>query len=66
MLITEPTIEELTRRGRQALCQELGVAGAIRFMQISQPATGNYTEESRDAFADQSLDDLISAIKARR
>ncbi len=66
MTITEPTVEELTQRGRQALCRELGVAGAIRFMQLAKPSQGNYTDESCQLFEGQSLDEVLAAIKTRR
>jgi hypothetical protein len=59
-------LAEITSRAIEVLCQELGPADAIRF--INQFTTGheNYMAERDALFAGVSLDRIISDIKQSR
>jgi hypothetical protein len=57
MTFAEMTLEELRRRGIDALTRELGPVGMIRFLQQFETGAGDY---SRDR--DQWLPDDVQAI----
>lgn len=59
--LTEITVEAL-----HLLYKQLGAVNTIRFLQQFTNGLGNYTEEREVLFADQTLDDLVKQIKARR
>lgn len=57
-----PTPAELNRRGFQALAKELGLAGAIRYVQQYQHGQGDYTAE-RQQWADEvTLDEIDQGL----
>lgn len=62
-----PTLSpyELRREGWKALTERLGIAGAIRFLMQYDPGHGDYTAERRRQFADLTLDEALSEIRAR-
>jgi hypothetical protein len=53
-----PTLEDIRRRGLEALRQRLGRAGMIRFLQQFETGRGDYTQTRRDWVDRLSLDDL--------
>ena len=57
---------EIQREGVDALVQKLGKAGAIRFLQMFEKGSGNYTKERDFLFKDMSVDDIADAIIRRR
>jgi hypothetical protein len=60
------TLDEIRRRGLEALRRELGRAGMVRFLQQFETGHGDYARE-RHAWTDRmSLDDIRAAATARK
>lgn len=59
-------LAEITQEAIRVLFREIGVVNTVRFLNQYTTGYGNYTEERRELFADQTLDDLVSEIKQRR
>jgi hypothetical protein len=59
-------LAEITQEAIRILFREIGVVDTVRFINQYTTGYGNYTEERRELFADQTLDDLVSQIKQRR
>lgn len=59
------TAHDLRREGLQALFDRLGPAGAIRFLQESDPGRGDYTQERQAWLKDLSVDDVAQSIADR-
>jgi len=59
--IKNPTV--IRKAGMDALVKELGVAGAISFLQQYDRGEGDYTKERTEIYKDMSVDDILSAIK---
>jgi hypothetical protein len=57
---------ELRREGWRALTERLGVSGAMKFLMQYDPGHGDYTEERQQLFADVSLDDALTELRAQR
>jgi len=66
MIAQNKPLAEITQEAIQILFREIGVVNTVRFINQYTTGYGNYTEERRELFADQTLDDLISEIKQRR
>ena len=62
---TKP-LAEITQDAIRILFRGIGVVNTVRFINQYTMGYGNYTEERRELFADQNLDDLINEIKQRR
>lgn len=56
----------ITQEALQILFREIGVVNTVRFINQYTTGYGNYTEERRELFVDQTLDDLLDEIKQRR
>ncbi len=59
------TIPELKKAGLEALCERLGPAGMIRFLQEFSSGSGDYTKDRAAWFDGLSLDQLIEKIAAQ-
>lgn len=59
-------ISALTGRGTQALIQELGVIDTLRFLQQFRTGSGNYTMDRQTFVTDETVQSIVSGIKARR
>jgi len=59
-------LDELNEKAIRVLTRELGVANTARFIRQFTTGTGDYTEERRELFAGQSLDDILELIRERR
>ncbi|MFN8443114.1 MAG: hypothetical protein U0175_20235 [Caldilineaceae bacterium] len=57
---------EITQEAIRILFREIGVVNTVRFISQYTTGFGNYTEERRELFADQTLDELIDEIKQQR
>lgn len=66
MNLKEPTIQELSERGKRALCDELGVANTIRFLQSYNQGSGDYTKERLEQYSELSLETIVEDIQAKR
>lgn len=65
MTIQTKPLADVTRRAIEILARELGPADTLRFVNQFTTGLGNYTAEREKLFADDSLDQIISAIKAK-
>lgn len=66
MIAETKPLAEITQDAIRILFREIGVVNTVRFINQYTVGYGNYTEERRELFADQTLDDLIAQIKQRR
>jgi hypothetical protein len=66
MIAETKPLAEITQDAIQILYREIGVANTVRFINQYTTGYGNYTEERRELFADQTLDDLLDEIKQQR
>ena len=57
---------EIERLGFAALCDRLGVADALRFLQQFELGQGHYTEERKQLFRNATVESLAQGIEARR
>ena len=60
------TMNEIRRTGIQALTQNLGAIGMVRFLQQSDLGWGDYTKERSQWLGNPSLDEIAAEIKATR
>ncbi len=62
-----PTLEEIRRKGIEALVRELGPLGMARFLQQFESGTGDYTTERDQWLGDDDVQTLTAKIlEARR
>lgn len=66
MIAEAKPLAEINQQAIRILFREIGVVNTIRFINQYTTGYGNYTEERRELFADQTLDDLVSEIEQRR
>ena len=66
MIAETKPLAEITQDAIRILFREIGVVNTVRFLNQYTTGYGNYTEERRELFADQTLDELINEIKQRR
>lgn len=57
---------DVSRRARNALVEALGVVDAMRFLAENGAGQGNYTEDRKRLYADDSVRKIAAEIKARR
>ena len=57
---------EVSRIGFAALCDRLGMADAIRFLQQFDLGKGDYTEERVSLFEGDTISSLMQEMKARQ
>ncbi len=60
------TAMELQRAGFQALCDRLGLAGAVRFLWQVEAGRGDYTKERGRIVRGARVDDVAAAIRRHR
>ena len=60
------TLDEIRRRGLEALTRELGKAGMMRFMQQFETGSGNYARERRAWVDEVTIDDIKAAAAKKR
>ncbi|MBI3958844.1 MAG: hypothetical protein HY328_08545 [Chloroflexi bacterium] len=66
MIADTKPLAEITQEAIRVLFREIGVVNTVRFINQYTTGYGNYTEERRELFANQTLDELIDEIKQRR
>lgn len=59
------SVEEIRRRGLEALSEALGPVDAVRFLQSFALGKGDYTKE-RGQVLDLELDEIVKGIEKRR
>jgi hypothetical protein len=60
------TLEEIRRRGLQALRRELGRTGMVRFLQQFETGSGDYARGRREWVDDMTLERLRKASGLKR
>ncbi|MFO1431490.1 MAG: hypothetical protein U1F76_15320 [Candidatus Competibacteraceae bacterium] len=58
------TLDQIRQAGIDALSQNLGVVGMIRFLQQTEMGWGDYTKDREKWLGDPELKDLFNAIKS--
>jgi hypothetical protein len=59
-------LAEITHEALTLLCQRLGVANTLRFINQFSTGYGNYTEEGRELYSSMSVDDIVAEIEKSR
>ena len=57
---------ELRNEGFRALCERLGMAGALRFIAEFSSGQGDYTRERRGILGKRSLSEVMRDVRRRR
>ena len=66
-MIQEPKpLTQITQEAIRVLYQEIGVVDTVRFLNQFTTGYGDYTTERDVFFANMTLDDILSDIKAGR
>ena len=65
MNATTLTLEEIRRRGIEALAAELGPVGMVRFLQQFETGRGDYSQD-RDAWLTGDVNAIVAEIEAKR
>lgn len=66
-MVTEiKPLAEITHEALALLCQRLGVANTIRFMNQFTVGYGDYTQERREIFGQMSLDEIKAEMEQAR
>ncbi|HJT79032.1 MAG TPA: hypothetical protein VJ739_17685 [Gemmataceae bacterium] len=65
--MTVPTrpLAEVTRRAIEILARELGPADTLRFVNQFTTGLGDYTAERERLFGEETLDQILGAIKTK-
>ena len=60
------TAMDLQREGFRALCDRLGLAGAVRFLWQVEAGHGDYTKERDKIVRGVRVSDIVATIRGRR
>lgn len=60
------TLAELSIEAQNALYERLGVADTVRYLSQFTNGRGDYTKEREARYANQTVDDLMARIEAKR
>jgi hypothetical protein len=66
MTIQTKPLNEITTEAIHILCQEMGVANTLRFINQFTMGYGNYTEEREALFGDLTVSEIIAEIQKMR
>jgi hypothetical protein len=66
MSTQELTQEQLRLMGLEVLARELGPTGLIRFLQLYEQGSGDYTHQRADLLANQTIAEISDRITRRR
>lgn len=66
MIAETKPLAEITQEAIQILFREMGVVNTVRFINQYTTGYGNYTEERRELFENQTVVDFVKQIKQRR
>lgn len=59
------SLKEVEKAGLTVLARELGPVGFIRFLQLFETGSGDYTAERHEWLDGQSLEEIIQRIETR-
>jgi len=65
MSTAELSLDEVRRRGLEALARELGPAGLIRFLQQFESGSGDYTQERHQWLSDD-VQEIVHGIMQQK
>jgi hypothetical protein len=60
------TLDEIRRKGLEALAARLGPDGMVRFLQQFETGSGDYTKERRQWLKEASVEELAGKITENR
>lgn len=63
MITSEMTLYEIQQAGLAALSRELGPVGFVRFMQMYEQGSGDYTKERSAWLDNQSIEEIVRRIQ---
>jgi hypothetical protein len=66
MKTKQRTAVQITQEGFAALCDKLGMADAIRFIQLFDLGHGDYTLERANLFKGETVKSLVAKIRQSR
>jgi len=66
MTVEVKPLAEITHEAISVLCKHIGVANTMRFINQFTTGYGNYAEERKEAFANMSIEDIVSEIEQDR
>ncbi len=66
MSTQELTQEQIRLIGLAALARELGATGLVRFLQMYEQGSGDYTRERADILANQTVAQIAERISRQR
>lgn len=64
MAVATKPLVEINQVAIRLLYRELGIVDTVRFLNQFTTGYGNYTEEREQLFADLTLEEVVTAIKA--
>lgn len=64
--MTTMTLEQVRIKGLQALADELGPVGMVRFLQQTENGRGDYSRERQTRIGKQSVTALVRRLTSRR
>lgn len=59
-------VSEISRRGYKALIQELGYAGAARFLLRLDSGSGDYTKDRHQGLEELTMDDFRAFVQKKK
>jgi hypothetical protein len=65
MTVQTQPLAEVTRRAIEVLTRELGAADTLRFVNQFTTGLGDYTAEREALFGEETLEQIIGAIKTK-
>jgi hypothetical protein len=65
MTVQRRPLADVTRQAIEILTRELGAVDTLRFVNQFTTGLGDYTAEREPMFADETLEQIIGAIKAK-
>jgi hypothetical protein len=63
MSVQTTTLEEIRAKGLEALKRELGVTGAVRFLQLFETGSGDYSKDRHRLFKTATVEKLAAQIR---
>jgi hypothetical protein len=59
------TLEQVRTKGLQALADELGPVGMVRFLQQTETGQGDYSRERHARITKQNVESIVKQLKAK-
>lgn len=60
------TLHEIYKLGLEALREKLGVSGMLRFLEIYDSGSGDYTKDRHKILKEKTVEELAAKIYAKR